>query len=205
MKPFFAKYIPWSLVALRFCLGPAMMAVAFWVARPQPWLGLMLVSGFLSDVYDGVLARRWKTETPRLRVADSAVDIVFYLCGAASLGLRHWDQIRLRLWLLAAVVGMEALRMAFDFWKYGRMSSYHSYLAKSWGAALVVATVSALCFDRAYGLLTVAMIWGVACDLEGLAMSLMLPPLGLQRKNATCGAAFACRTTGTNTALTGRT
>lgn len=175
MKPFLAKYIPWSLVGLRFCLGPAMPLVAWQVPNPQGWMGGMLVAGFLSDVFDGILARRWGTATGKLRVADTSVDTVFYIGVAVALGLRHWPEIHARLAPLAGLAAMEAIRFLFDFWKYGRISSYHSYLAKSWGIVLVVATVSALCFDAAYWLLSLAIVWGIVCDAEGLTMSLLLP------------------------------
>lgn len=135
----------------------------------------MIVAGFLSDIYDGILARRWGTATAALRVGDSVADTVFYLGVLAAIVERHWPVLRDRLAWLAALLLLEALRMVFDWAKYGRMASYHSYAAKLWGILLAVATVSVLCLDRAYWLVTIAMAWGILCDLEGLAMSLMLP------------------------------
>jgi len=55
------------------------------------------------------------------------------------------------------------------------MASYHSYLAKAWGLLLAAATIAALCFDGGYWLLTTALVWGVAVDVERIAMSLLLP------------------------------
>ncbi len=167
--------IPWLLVVFRALLAPLMFAAVLTIAEPQPWLGAMIVSGFLSDVYDGILARRWGTETASLRVADSIADTVFYLGVLAAIILRHWPVLRERIWLLGALLALEALRMAFDWMKYRRMASYHSYAAKLWGVLLATATVALLCFDRGYWLLTVALCWGIVCDLEGLLMSALLP------------------------------
>jgi phosphatidylglycerophosphate synthase len=135
----------------------------------------MIFAGFLSDVYDGILARRWGTESARLRVADTAVDTVFYLGVLTAVIVRHGAELRTRLWLVVAVLAMEAIRLAFDFLKYGRSASYHAYSAKIWGILLAAAALAALCFDRAYGLMTLALVWGLANELEGFVMSLMLP------------------------------
>lgn len=169
------KWIPWAMVGFRALLGPVLALVAWRGSHPQPWLGAMIAAGFVSDVYDGILARRWGTETPALRVSDSLADIVFYLSILIAVLLRHGPVLRERAWLLVAVLALEAGRFVFDWIKYGRMASYHSYVAKAWGVLLAVAMIALLCFDAAFWLVTVALVWGIACELEGLAMSLLLP------------------------------
>jgi CDP-diacylglycerol--glycerol-3-phosphate 3-phosphatidyltransferase len=163
------------MVVFRLLLAPAIVACALRAPRPQVWLGLMIAAGFASDVFDGILARRWGTATAALRVADSAVDIVFYIGVLAAAIVRHGPVIRERIGLVAAVLTMEAARVLFDWLKYGRMASYHSYAAKAWGVLLAVATIAMLCFDRGYWLVTAALVWGIVCDAEGMAMSALLP------------------------------
>lgn len=152
------------------------MAVAAWgMTAPEAWLGTMIAAGLVSDVYDGILARRWRTDTSTLRVADSAADTVFYLGVLAAIVERHGPVLRDRLWLLAALLALETLRILFDWMKFRRMASYHSYAAKAWGLLLAAATIALLCFNRAPWLMTAALVWGILCDMEGLAMSALLP------------------------------
>jgi CDP-diacylglycerol--glycerol-3-phosphate 3-phosphatidyltransferase len=73
------------------------------------------------------------------------------------------------------LLALEALRAVFDWIKYRRLSSYHSYAAKLWGVLLATSTVALLCFNRGYWLLTAALAWGILCDLEGLTMTALLP------------------------------
>ena len=80
--------IPWSMVVGRALLGPGIALVAARVAFAEPWLGLMILAGFFSDVYDGILARRWGTETSALRVGDSVADTIFYFGILAAAVLR---------------------------------------------------------------------------------------------------------------------
>jgi CDP-diacylglycerol--glycerol-3-phosphate 3-phosphatidyltransferase len=135
----------------------------------------MVLAGFLSDVCDGILARRWGVESEGLRVADSAVDTVFYLGVLTAIIERHPQALWERSWLLAALLGLEVTRMLFDWRKYRRMASYHSYAAKAWGIVLAAAAIAGLGFDGGFWLLTLALAWGILCDLEGLAMSMLLP------------------------------
>ena len=135
----------------------------------------MIAAGLVSDVYDGILARRWQTDTAALRVADSAADTIFYLGVLAAIVERHWPVLRDRLWLLTALLALETLRILFDWMKFRRMASYHSYAAKAWGLLLAAATIALLCFNRAPWLITVALVWGILCDMEGMAMSALLP------------------------------
>ena len=46
-----------------------------------------MVAAFLSDVLDGVIARRTGTATPALRYADTIVDTIFYVAAAVALGV----------------------------------------------------------------------------------------------------------------------
>ena len=40
---------------------------------------------------------------------------------------------------------------------------------------LIAATVVMFCFNRGFWLLTVALAWGILCELEGIVFSVMLP------------------------------
>lgn len=168
------KSIPWSMVLYRAAAGIAIAVAARRLPSPEPWLGLLIATGFLSDVYDGILARRWGTATPALRIADSAVDTVFYIGVLIAAITRHWPALRDRLGWLIALLLLEAMRHLFDWQKYGRMASYHSYASKLWSAFLASATIALLSFNSAW-LLTISLAWGTLCDIEGLIMSILLP------------------------------
>ena len=165
--------IPWAMAAIRAAMGPVIVLGerAHWSGST---LAFILLSALLSDIFDGVLARRWNTDTPALRLFDSMADTVFYISvalalflGQPSLLLSHWI-------MLAALFSLEVLRFVFDIGKFGKPASYHSYLAKLWGLLLAAAVFSHFAFSYG-GLLPAAVLLGILCNLEGLAMSLLLP------------------------------
>jgi CDP-diacylglycerol--glycerol-3-phosphate 3-phosphatidyltransferase len=75
------EQIPWMMAAGRAALGPVLIA-----GEACGWNGLALASMVLtalqSDIFDGVLARRWGCDTGGVRLFDSMADTVFYLCAA---------------------------------------------------------------------------------------------------------------------------
>jgi CDP-diacylglycerol--glycerol-3-phosphate 3-phosphatidyltransferase len=155
-------------------LGPVLIA-----GTACSWNGFALagivVAALVSDIYDGVLARRWRCDTARVRLFDSMADTVFYLCTAVALWVSQP-----RLWrsyggLLVALLVLEAARFAFDFAKFGKPASYHTYLAKAWGLVMAIAVIGVFALDRSNVFVPAALVLGILCDLEGLAMSLVIP------------------------------
>jgi phosphatidylglycerophosphate synthase len=166
--------IPSALVAFRIVLGPVLILICL-----QPRNGLLLAGGvvlaLLSDIFDGVLARRWHVDSARLRVADTLADTTFYCCILAVILLRFPDFLQRHWLLLVMLLLAEAGQQAFAFLKFGRNASYHSLLSKVWGLLLATATIALLGFGVDNWLLDVAIAWGIVCNMEGLAMSLLLP------------------------------
>lgn len=166
--------IPWMMVLGRAALGPVVV-----LGQRCGWngsaLAAIVVTALLSDIFDGVLARRWKTDTAGLRLSDSLADTMFYLCVAVSIGFGMpavWHQYRSG---VLVVLGCEALHYALDFMKFGKPASYHSYLAKTWGLVLAVAVVATFATQGVSIWMDAAIVLGVLSNAETFAMSLILP------------------------------
>lgn len=162
------------MVSLRVLLCPVLVLGAYrgWAGR---WLGAIVLVAVVDDIYDGVLARRWKCDTPLLRRADSSADTVFYLGVALALWMRDQALLRANGRLLLVLGIFELVRHGFDRLKYGRAASYHSYLAKAWGLIMGTAVITVLSLGRPRWLIAASVLLGIAADAEGLTMSLMLP------------------------------
>jgi hypothetical protein len=79
------------------------------------------------------------------------------------------------MWLIAAIIAIEAARLLLDLVKFGRIASYHAYSAKLFGLLLMFAVGWLLSSPRDTWLLTAALVWGILSELEGLAFSILLP------------------------------
>lgn len=162
------------MAAVRALLGPVMI-----LGERASWNGLTLAAlvatALLSDIFDGVLARRWKCDTAAVRLFDSMADIVFYTGCAVALWMRHRDVVQGLAVPIGVVVALEALGIAIAFVKFGKPPSYHSYLAKVWGLALACALVASFATKTPTGLILVALGFGALANVEGIAMSIIMP------------------------------
>ena len=171
------RMIPWTMVIARALLGPALVLAAR-TALPGVLLALFVLAGLLSDIFDGVLARRWSTDTAALRLSDSMADIVFYLGCGAALWLRSRALLMHFARLLELVIALELFHLAFALIKFRRPPSYHSWLAKSWGLLLSAAVVLGFVNSPAATTRTLwwaALLLGIVAQTEGIAMSLLFP------------------------------
>lgn len=113
--------LPWLLVLFRAACAPA------------PWLAWLFGAGeliaaaliplaLLSDVFDGIVARRRGLATELLRRADGWADLAFVLSYTGNALLRHGE----------ALGGYQLLATAQDFARYGRGACFHFYSSKLW-------------------------------------------------------------------------
>jgi len=184
------QQIPWALAGVRAALGLILIAGA-----QCNWSGValaaMVLGAAVSDIYDGVLARRWKCDTAGVRLFDTVADTIFYFCAGMGLWLARPEIFRKNAALLLVVLAMEAFHFGFDYSKFGKPASYHSWLAKSWGVVLATSLVVALATPFGSGMITLSLIVGIACKAEGLAMSFLLKEW--ERDVRTLAAAWALR------------
>lgn len=161
-----------ALTLLRLGLAPALVVLAR-SGTPGPVLAGMLVAGFASDVFDGMVARRAGVVTPFLRRLDSSVDTVFYLGVAYATWHRHPDPLRALALPILIVLGGEALNYLVAYAKFRREASYHARSAKLWGLLLFLALLLLLAAGSA-ALLPVALAAGMLAEAETLAITLTL-------------------------------
>ncbi|MEM6782974.1 MAG: CDP-alcohol phosphatidyltransferase family protein [Bacteroidota bacterium] len=163
---------PWSLIALRVLSAPAIVVLAV-AGASGPWLFAILLVAFLSDVFDGVVARRLAAATPMLRLADSVVDVVFYI--AVAVVVVDPDVLGRHAVGLGVFAALRVSRLIVEFDKYRRIAAYHMWSAKTWGVLLLLGFAEVYLVGAGTTLFAMAVWMGVVTDAEGLAASLMLP------------------------------
>jgi phosphatidylglycerophosphate synthase len=173
-RPGILRQIPALLVATRLLLGPVLL---FSAARGATggWFLLGIGAAFLSDVFDGIIARRLKIATERLRVADSWTDALFYACMAAS---AWWTRPEVVLRFRLPLLGLFCLQLfswALDLVRYQRIATFHAYSAKAWGITLFAATLALFLPVDPAPFLWLMIAGGIISNLEGLAIKLLLP------------------------------
>lgn len=165
--------LPWIMIVSRAALGPLVLLISR--TRPSSlWLAACIVVALLLDIFDGILARLWNVATPRLRRCDTLADTVFYGCVFLVMLINYPATVKRIGLLLIVLVVLEIIQHIFSLLKFGRLASYHSNLSKMWGLLLASALIALLGFgwDK---LIDISIGWGILCNLEGFAMSFVLP------------------------------
>jgi phosphatidylglycerophosphate synthase len=166
--------LPLLLTVLRALLGPVVLLATFFCPS-APLFGTCLVVAFVSDILDGVIARHLGVATTTLRRLDSSADSIFYLSAAVAAWVLHPAVIRAHAVPLAMLIALELGRYAFDYAKFKREASYHMWSSKAWGVLLFVGFFSLLALGQEGVLISLAIYAGIVADLEGLAISAVLP------------------------------
>ncbi len=170
------KYIPLSLIIFRLLLGPAMIWLTYIFKNTfRIELTILLLLGFLSDIFDGIIARKIGVSSEKLRRMDSQTDLVFWLCiGYCSFLLQ--PQIFAKNYIaLLFIFFMEALTYIYSISKFGKETCTHALLSKLWGLSLFVAFVAIIGFG--YGGITffISLVLGLIGHIDVLLIIYFLP------------------------------
>ena len=170
------KTIPYLLILLRFLSAIIILYLGYFVGETSRTLIVILMYfGLLTDIFDGIIARKVGVSSEKLRRLDSQTDLVFWLSiGFATYWLNseiikdHWKSISL-------IFGMEALCYIISFWKFGKETCTHTWLSKFWGLSLLIAFTFLIGFSTANWAFYLCLILGLISYIDVILIILILP------------------------------
>jgi len=104
--------------------------------KPETIVALMII-GLLTDVFDGIIARKLNVASEKLRVWDSNVDQFFWLSVLFTVFYLNQDFLFANWMWIALIVLLEASCYIISFIKFKKTIATHSYLAKIWTLSLL--------------------------------------------------------------------
>ncbi len=162
---------PNAVSLLRLLMAPMML----WLAlehRPLAYLAVLLFAGF-TDVLDGFLARRLGQTTELGSHLDSWGDFTIYSSMAAGAWLL-WPDTVVREWLpFCVIVASFSLPVLVGLYKFGRLTSYHTWSVKL-AVAITYAGYVLLFADITPWLFRVAALFCVAAAIEEILITLVM-------------------------------
>jgi CDP-diacylglycerol--glycerol-3-phosphate 3-phosphatidyltransferase len=165
---------PQALIAFRAACAPAMFVLACFGFGGRV-LAAILAAAVLSDLLDGIVARRLGMATAAIRYADTVADTIFYVGAGAALEAAVPGAFGAAEAALVTLVVVHVSRATFELTKYGRIAAYHMWSSKLLGVLLAAALGEGFLTGRPGALLTIALWVGVANVIEGFAASAILP------------------------------
>ncbi len=167
------RHLPFALTTLRLLLGPIALACA--LTNVPRWIYLpILVTATLSDIYDGILARRFGVATPALRRYDSITDVIYHLF-ILAVAWRLCQPVLAQNWLLLALILLsEAVVIFVCYAKFGKYPATHSWLAKFYGLCLLGGLIALLVFNAGSWVIITLVIVALVTNLEIVAIHLLM-------------------------------
>lgn len=168
--------IPYFLILFRFLLAPIILLLAYFVGDSSRIVIVVLMYlGLISDILDGIIARKQNISSQKLRRLDSQTDMVFWL----SIGFATWflfpQLISDNLYVIIAILAMEVACYLISLIKFKRETCTHAFLSKLWGITLLIAFTSLIGFNHAGIPFSLAIIMGVVSHIDRILITLILP------------------------------
>lgn len=170
------KRVPVLLIGIRLLLGFVMIFIAnsnFVYVRMI--LATLMIFGLLTDIFDGIIARRVGVSSEKLRRMDSQVDLVFWLCVGWCAWLLNPEIIIEHKYAIVSIFVMEGLTYVFSILKFGKETCTHALLSKLWGVTLLIAFVSMIGFGHAGIPFFLAVFFGVVGHIDVYLIIYFLP------------------------------
>jgi CDP-diacylglycerol--glycerol-3-phosphate 3-phosphatidyltransferase len=140
------RHLPFALTTLRLLLGPVALLCA--LTHLSRWIFIpILISGTLSDIFDGILARRFGVATSSLRRYDSVTDVIYYLFILVAALLLCKTVIMQNWFLIVLILVSETSCILVSYARFGKYPATHSYMAKFYGLCLLATLIALLVFN----------------------------------------------------------
>lgn len=169
--------IPQLLILFRFLLAPFILGLAYFSEEKTATtiIVILMYLGLLSDILDGIIARKQNISTATLRRLDSQSDMLFWL----SIGISTWiiypELIMEHIWEIRFVLALEVLCYVVSIIKFKKESSSHAFLSKIWGLSLLAAFTAMIGFNYTGIPFYIALILGFIAHIDRLLITLILP------------------------------
>ncbi|MEH3112800.1 CDP-alcohol phosphatidyltransferase family protein [Pedobacter terrae] len=142
MRPPFMKNIPIALIYSRLLIGFIIILLSIFHTTYYSFLAITLLSiGLLTDVFDGIIARRLNISSEKLRRLDSSIDQVFFISVAIATYIQCPDFFKTNLVKLIVLGAFEASTYAVSYLKFKKEIATHSIGAKIWTLTIFASLV----------------------------------------------------------------
>lgn len=170
------KHIPLALIVFRCVAAFVIFGMSYaYREAAVPLILVLMYLGLISDILDGIIARKYQVATATLRRLDSQADMIFWL----SIGVATWfiypNLILSHITEVRILLCLEVFCYVVSLLKFKRESASHAFLSKLWGLTLLAVFTSMLGFQYAGIVFYLSLIVGYIAHIDRLLITLLLP------------------------------
>ncbi|SDG92804.1 CDP-diacylglycerol--glycerol-3-phosphate 3-phosphatidyltransferase [Pedobacter terrae] len=165
------KHIPIALIYSRLLIGFGIILLSVFRISHYSFLAITFLSlGLLTDIFDGIIARRLNISSEKLRRLDSAIDQVFFISVAVATYIQCPDFFKANLIKLIVLGAFEVSTYVLSYIKFKKEIATHSIGAKIWTLTIFATLVEIMVHCESVVLFEICFWLGLATRLEILAI-----------------------------------
>lgn len=167
--------IPVALIYTRLLLGVCILLLSIVRIENYNIISVFLfATGLLTDIFDGIIARRLNISSEKLRRLDSSIDQVFFILVAAATYIQCSAFFYNNYIQLAILLGTEALTYVVSFVKFKKEVATHAISSKIWTLILFATLIQIMVSCNAAVLFQWCFYVGMVTRIEIIAILLFL-------------------------------
>lgn len=134
---------------------------------------LFLLISYSTDAIDGFLARKYNITSARGSQLDSIGDQMTLIVGLLGLFYYETAFIKTNLFVIIVAFSPYILQMFIAYFRYGKATAFHTYLAKTSAIVQSVFIIYSLFFSPVYGLFYLMIVIGILETIEEITLIFM--------------------------------
>ncbi len=127
-----------------------------------------IIIGFLTDVFDGIVARKLKIDSDLIRRLDSKADRIFWLLILLSTYLMYPDFIKSKSLQIILILVFELFAFLVSYLKFQKIPAPHNYLSKLWGCFVLLSLCEIVLTGSSNLLFNLMVLTGVLSRVDSM-------------------------------------
>lgn len=128
----------------------------------------------MSDIFEGIIARRLGISTAKLRRMDSTVDQFFWLAVVASCYIIAPEFFKSNLIQILVLIGLEAACYVISFVKFRKEVATHAISSKIWTLILFATLIQIIAVTHSVILFNTCLYVGIITRIEIISIFLII-------------------------------
>ena len=169
------KKLPILLIYSRILFGIVIIGLS--ILRPENFrlIIIMLIAlGLISDIFDGIIARRLGISTAKMRRMDSTVDQFFWLAVVAAAYIIDPQFFKDNRIQIIIIISLEAICYLISFLKFKKEVATHAISSKIWTLILFATLIQIIAVNHSTILFNICLYLGIATRLEIISIVLLI-------------------------------
>ena len=169
------KKIPKLLIYSRIVSGIVILLLSIYTPLHfQTMVVILVFWGLVSDIFDGIIARRFNISTSALRRLDSGVDQFFWLAIIAGCYIISPAFFKNNYLEIIIILALEGLCYVTSYIKFKKEVATHAIASKIWTLILFVTLIQLIATGNSNVLFKICFYLGVLTRLEIIVMLILI-------------------------------